>query len=124
MAPWFMGVAVILAAVGLYGVLAYNVTLRTREIGVRMALGADERRIESLVVRQVAWMTAIGGIAGIGAAFGIGQVAQSLLFGLPGYDVPAFMAAAVTITIVALGAGFLPARRAARVHPPQALRGD
>ncbi len=120
----FAVLATLLAAVGLYGVLAYNVTLRTREIGVRMALGADQRQVQSLVVRQVARMTVIGGIAGIGAAFGIGRAAQSLLFGLSGYDLPAFTVAALTITIVALGAGYLPARRASRVHPTQALRGD
>ena len=120
----FAILATLLAAVGLYGVLAYNVTLRTREIGVRMALGADGGRVQALVVRQVAVMTAIGGGAGIAAAFGIGRAAQSVLFGLSGYDLPAFAAAAVTITAVALGAGYAPARRASRIHPTQALRGD
>ena len=120
----FAILATLLAVVGLYGVLAYNVTLRTREIGVRMALGADGGRVQALVVRQVAVMTAIGGGAGIAAAFGIGRAAQSVLFGLSGYDLPTFAAAAVTITAVALGAGYAPARRASRVHPTQALRGD
>lgn len=120
----FALLATMLAAVGLYGVLAYNVTLRTREIGVRMALGADPGRVRSLVVRQVAVMTAVGGAIGILAAFGIGRLAQSILFGMPGHDLPAFLAAAVTITGVALVAAYAPARRASRIHPTQALRGD
>jgi predicted permease len=120
----FSLVATLLAAVGLYGVLAYNVTLRTREIGVRMALGADGGRVRALVVRQVALMILIGGAVGLAAAFGVGRLAQSILFGLSGYDLPAFAGAAATITAVALAAGYLPARRASRIPPTQALRGE
>ncbi len=120
----FAILATLLAAIGLYGVLAYNVTLRTREIGVRMALGADGREVQRMVVGQLGMMILVGGVAGIFAAAGVGRVAQSLLFGLKGYDLPAFGAAALTIAAVAFGAGYIPARRASRIHPTQALRGD
>ena len=120
----FAVLATLLAAVGLYGVLAYNVTLRRREIGVRMALGADAGRVQALVVRQVGLMVAVGGAIGIVAAFGIGRMAQSVLFGLAGYDLPAFTLAAIAITAVSLAAGYAPARKASRIHPTQALRGD
>lgn len=116
--------ATLLAAVGLYGVLAYNVTLRTREIGVRIALGADAGRVQSLVVRQVGIMTAIGGVLGLAAAVVIGRAAQSLLFGLSAFDLAAFAGAAVVISTVALAAGYLPARRAARIPPTEALRAE
>ena len=120
----FAILATLLAAIGLYGVLAYNVTLRTREIGVRMALGADAGRVQAMVTRQVAVMTAIGGTIGILAAFGIGRAAQSLLFGLAGFDLAAFAGAAVAITAVSLLAGYAPARRASRIPPTQALRAE
>ena len=120
----FAALATLLAAVGLYGVLAYNVTLRTREIGVRMALGADAGRVQALVTRQVGVMTAIGGTIGIVAAFGIGRAAQSLLFGLKGFDLAAFLGAAIAISTVALAAGYAPARRASRIPPTQALRAE
>ena len=114
--------ATLLAAVGLYGVLAYTVTQRTREIGVRMALGADGRRVRGMVLRQVAIMTAIGGAIGIAAALGLGRAARSLLYGLEGYDPMTVVAAAVVLALVAFGAGYIPALRASRVHPMQALR--
>ncbi len=116
--------ATLLAAVGLYGVLAYNVTLRTREIGVRIALGADAGRVQSLVVRQVGIMTLIGGIVGLAAALVIGRAAQSLLFGLSSFDLVAFAGAATVIAGVTLAAGYLPARRAARIPPTEALRAE
>ncbi len=116
--------ATLLAAVGLYGVLAYNVTLRTREIGVRIALGADAGRVQALIVRQVGIMTAIGSVLGLAAAFVIGRAAQSLLFGLASFDLLAFGGAALVIAGVAMAAGYLPARRAARVPPTEALRAE
>ena len=120
----FAILATLLAAIGLYGVLAYNVTLRTREIGVRMAVGADARQVQSMVTRQVAVMTAIGGTIGIVAAFGIGRAAESLLFGLHGFDFAAFLGAAIALTAVALTAGYAPARRASRIPPTEALRAE
>jgi predicted permease len=124
MASAFAVLATLLAAVGLYGVLAYSVTQRTREIGVRMALGADAGRVRGLVMRQMAFMTLIGSIIGIAAAFALGRAAQSQLYQLEGHDPVVFGAAVVVLALVAFGAAWLPARRAALVDPMQALRYD
>ena len=118
----FAGIATLLAAVGLYGVLAYTVAQRTREIGVRMALGADADRVRAMVLRQVGWMTLIGGVIGIAAALALGRAAQTLLFELQGHDPVVVAASAVMLALVAFGAGYIPARRASRVEPMQALR--
>lgn len=118
----FALLATLLAAIGLYGVLAYTVAQRTREIGLRMALGADGSRVRSMVLRQVAWMMLIGGVIGIIAAIGLGRAAGSLLFGLEGHDPMVVSSSAILLTVVALGAGYLPALRASRVDPMQALR--
>ncbi len=124
LASAFALLATLLAAVGLYGVMAYSVTQRTREIGVRMALGADAGRVQALVLRQVVWMLAIGGTAGLLAAFALGRAAQSLLFEIEPYDPLALGISVVLLAVVALGAGYLPARRASRVNPMQSLRYD
>ncbi len=118
----FAVVATLLAAVGLYGVLAYTVAQRTREIGVRMALGADARRVRGLVLRQVATMVGVGSVVGVAAAVGLGRAAASLLFGLSAHDPVTIVVAIGVLLLVAAGAGWIPARRAARVHPMQALR--
>ena len=118
----FAGIATLLAAVGLYGVLAYTVAQRTREIGVRMALGADSSRVQGMVLRQVGWMTLIGGVIGIAAALALGRWAQSLLFELKGHDPFVVGASAALLAVVAFGAGYIPARRASQVQPMQALR--
>ncbi len=118
----FACLATLLAAVGLYGVLAYSVAQRTREIGVRMALGANGSRVQAMVLGQVGRMTIVGGVIGIAGALALGHTAQSLLYQLTGYDPIVVLAAAVVLTFVALGAGFLPALRASRIDPMQALR--
>jgi predicted permease len=118
----FATLATLLAAVGLYGVLAYTVAQRTREIGVRMALGADARRVRGLVLRQVTIMTGIGGVIGLAAALGLGQLAKTLLYGLEGHDPWVIAASILVLAAVAFGAGYVPALRASRVHPMQALR--
>ena len=118
----FAVLATLLAAVGLYGVLAYTVAQRTREIGVRMALGADARRVRALVMRQVSVMLIVGSVIGIAAAVGLGRAASSLLYGLKGHDPVVFTLSVLVLMLVALGAGYLPARRASRVDPIQALR--
>ncbi len=118
----FALLATILAAVGLYGVLAYTVAQRTREIGLRMALGAASGDVRSMVLRQVGRMLVIGGIIGVVAAFGLGRAAQSLLFGMEGYDAPVVAIVTVLLALVGLGAGYIPAARASRVDPMQALR--
>jgi len=120
----FAVLATLLAAVGLYGVLAYSVTQRTREIGVRMALGADGRAVQGLVMREVLGMTAAGAVLGVGAAFVLGRAARSLLYGLQPHDPLVFAASVAVLVLVAFIAGWLPARRAALVDPMQALRYD
>lgn len=118
----FAVLATILAAVGLYGVLAYTVSQRTREIGLRIALGADGARVRSLVLRQVVRMTVIGGVIGIIGALFLGRAAESLLYGLDGSDPFVMVAVAAVLGAVAFGAGYLPARRASSVDPMVALR--
>jgi predicted permease len=118
----FAMLATLLAAVGLYGVLAYAVSQRTREIGLRMALGADPARMRRMILKQVGWMTLIGGAIGIVGAYYLGKGAESLLFELKGYDPPVMVVSVVLLAVVAFGAGFIPAYRASRVHPMQALR--
>jgi ABC-type antimicrobial peptide transport system permease subunit len=118
----FAFIATILAAVGLYGVLAYTVSQRTREIGLRMALGADGPRVRRMILRQVGVSTLIGGTVGIACAYFLGRSAESLLYQLKGYDPVVIGSAVVLLTLVALGAGYIPALRASRVQPMTALR--
>ena len=118
----FRRLATLLAAVGLYGVLAYTVAQRTREIGLRLALGANRGNVRRMVLTQVVWMTMIGGTAGLAGAIGLGRAAKSLLFELEGHDPAVLAAAAVMLTLVALGAGFIPAQRASKIDPMRALR--
>ena len=120
----FAVLATLLAGVGLYGVLSYSVAQRTREIGVRMALGADGGRVRRLVMRQVGGMMLAGGIVGVAAALGLGRAAQSLLYGLEGHDPIVFLMAVVLLAAIAALAGYVPARRAAQVDPMHALRYD
>lgn len=122
LATAFATLATLLAAIGLYGVLAYTVSLRTREIGLRMALGAAPEQIRNMVLRQVATMLAVGGALGLVAAVWIGLAAASMLFEMKSWDPVVLITAALTLSIVALVAGFLPARRAARIDPMIALR--
>jgi predicted permease len=118
----FALLATVLAAVGLYGVLAYTVSQRTREIGLRMALGADGARMRTMILKQVAWMTLVGGVIGVVGAHYLGKAAESLLFELKGHDPVVMSVSVVLLTIVAFAAGYVPAYRASRVHPMQALR--
>jgi putative ABC transport system permease protein len=118
----FAGVATILAAVGLYGVLAYTVAQRTREIGLRMALGAAPGRVRTMVLRQVGWMTIIGGTIGLVAALAAGRFAESLLFQLNGHDPIVLGVSIAVLVLIAFGAGFVPANRASSVDPIRALR--
>ncbi|MGE3274785.1 MAG: ABC transporter permease [Vicinamibacterales bacterium] len=118
----FAALATLLAAVGLYGVLAYTIAQRTREIGLRMALGADAGRVRRMVIGQVAWMTAIGGAIGLAAAYGLGRAAGSLLYELQAYDPTVLGFSVVLLVVVALGAGAVPAVRASRIQPMRALR--
>jgi predicted permease len=120
----FALLATLLAGVGLYGVLSFSVQQRTREIGVRMALGADGVNIRRLVLKQVGVMMLIGGTIGVAAALGLGRVARSQLYQLEGHDPVALFGAVLLLTLVAFAAALVPAQRAARVDPMLALRYD
>jgi predicted permease len=118
----FAVLATVLAAIGLYGVLAYTVAQRTREFGLRMALGADGSTVRGMVMRQVVKMALIGGAIGLVVAVGVGRLAQSMLFELEGHDPLVLTGSAIALAIVALGAGFIPALRASKIDPMNALR--
>ena len=118
----FGGLATLLAAIGLYGVMSYTVARRTREIGIRMALGAERNSVMWLVLKEVALMVGIGVAAGVPLALALSRVVQSQLFDLSAHDPVALAAAAALLAVVALVAGYIPARRATRVDPMLALR--
>jgi predicted permease len=118
----FAGLATLLAAIGLYGVLAFNVARRTREIGIRMALGASARQVRALVVREVAAIIVIGLATGLGAAYAAGELVKSVLFETPPADPWIFASAAAALGVIALAAAYVPARRATGVDPMIALR--
>jgi predicted permease len=117
-------IATLLAAIGLYGVLSYTVAQRTREIGVRLALGAAPERVRGMVLKHVARMALIGVPLGVAGALGLGRLAAAVLYGLTPADPLAFAAAGVLLAVVVLGASYLPARRASRVDPVVALRSE
>jgi predicted permease len=119
----FFGVAaLLLACIGLYGLLAYEVTRRTREIGIRVALGAQQRNVVTLVLRQGIVLVVLGCAFGVGAGLGLTRYLRSLLFGVEPLDRLTFMSVVTLLFVVALVACYLPARRASRVDPMVALR--
>jgi putative ABC transport system permease protein len=120
----FALVALLLAAVGIAGVVAYSVTQRTQEIGVRMALGADTRHVLQLVVGHSLWWTLVGVVGGIVASFGLLRTLQTLVFGVSPTDPRVLASVSLLLVAVALGASYIPARRAARLNPVTALRSE
>jgi putative ABC transport system permease protein len=119
----FFGVlALLLAAIGLYGILSYGVVSRTREIGIRMALGAQRREVLTLILREAVLLVLIGVVIGLPIVFGVTRFASSILFGLKPTDPLSLALAAVVLFIVAVVAGYIPARRATKVDPLVALR--
>jgi predicted permease len=118
----FAALATLLASIGLYGVLAYSVAQRTREIGLRMALGAGAPAVRSMILRKVLLMILMGGSIGLGGALVLGRGAQALLYEMDGHDPLVLVTSALLLTGVSLLAGYVPALRASRVDPMQALR--
>jgi ABC-type antimicrobial peptide transport system permease subunit len=120
----FASLALALAVVGLYGVIAYSVSQRTREIGVRMALGAHRGAVYSMILKEAGWLTAMGIGAGLLCSVAMGTMMRSLLFGTTAWDAMTLSAVALVLSISAMLAGYLPARRAASVNPVEALRAE
>jgi ABC-type antimicrobial peptide transport system permease subunit len=119
----FFGVlALLLASIGLYGILSYGVASRTKEIGIRMALGAESRVVLSLILREALLLVLVGLAVGLPVVFGITRFASTLLFGLTPTDPLSLGLAGLALLVVALVAGYLPARRATKVDPLVALR--
>jgi macrolide transport system ATP-binding/permease protein len=120
----FAALALILSVVGLYGVVAYSVSQRTREIGVRMALGAQQSSVYRLILSEAGRLTSIGIIIGLACAIGAAAAMKAVLFGVRSWDIPTLFAVAAILTAAALLASFVPARRAATVDPVVALRSE
>jgi ABC-type antimicrobial peptide transport system permease subunit len=120
----FAGIAVVLAAVGLYGVMAYSVARRTGEIGVRVALGAERRQVMTLILRQSLLLTAAGMTIGFAGAAAMTRYLEALLFGLAPLDPSTFVAVAGLFIGMALLASYVPTRRALRIDPVVALRAE
>jgi predicted permease len=114
--------ALALACVGIYGVMAYSVTQRTNEIGIRLALGAHPARVRSMVLRESMWVAGVGIVAGLIAASGLTRLVQSMLYGVGPYDPATIAAGAVLLLAIGLAASWIPARRAARIQPMEAIR--
>jgi ABC-type antimicrobial peptide transport system permease subunit len=115
-------VALVLAAIGIYGVMSYSVTARTQEIGVRLAIGAQRRDVVWLVLRQVIWLSATGLAMGVGLILAAGRVLQQLLYGVRPADPLTIAGVAMLLGAVAIAAAWAPAFRASRVDPIEALR--
>jgi predicted permease len=120
----FAGVALLLSVVGLYGVVAYSVSQRTREIGVRMALGAQRNAVYGLVMRQAGWLAVTGLALGLAGAVGVATLIRKMLFGVAAWDAVTLASVAAVLGAAAMAASFVPARRAASVDPVQALRSE
>jgi macrolide transport system ATP-binding/permease protein len=120
----FAALALLLGVVGLYGVIAYSVSQRTREIGVRMALGAQQSSVYRMILKEAGWLTGFGIVAGLVCSIAVATLMRTLLFGIHTWDVSTLAAVAVLLSVSALLASYFPARRAASVNPVEALRAE
>jgi macrolide transport system ATP-binding/permease protein len=120
----FAALALLLGLVGLYGVVAYSVSQRPREIGVRMALGAQPSAVYRLILKEAGWLTAVGIVLGLGCSVGAATLMRGLLFGVRSWDIPTLAVVACGLGLAALLASYIPARRAASVNPVEALRAE
>jgi predicted permease len=120
----FAALALLLGVVGLYGVIAYSVSQRTREIGVRMALGAQQSSVYRMILKEAGWLTGFGIVAGLVCSIAVGTLMRKVLFGIHTWDVSTLAAVAVLLGVSALLASYFPARRAASVNPVEALRAE
>jgi len=118
------GVALFLGAIGLFGVISYVVGQRTREIGIRVALGARGAEVSGMVMRQALVVTGVGAVLGLGGALGLTRLMETLLYEVSATDPATFVVAPVVLVGISLLATWLPARRAARVDPVEALRSE
>ncbi len=118
----FAGMALMLSVVGLYGVISYSVSQRTREIGIRMALGAQRKSVHQLILREAGLLTTTGIVIGLACSVAAAKLLRGLLFGVQAWDIPTLAAVAVSLAIAALFASYIPAHRAATVNPVEALR--
>jgi putative ABC transport system permease protein len=112
----------LLACIGVYGVVSYAVSRRVREIGIRMTLGADAREVKRLILRQAMWPVVIGALVGIAGCAAVSQILKSMLFGISPHDPLAFVVVPLVLLSVALLASYIPARRATKVDPMVSLR--
>ena len=120
----FGALAILLAAIGLYGVMSYTVARRTSEIGVRMALGAGQSAVAVMILKEILVLVAIGSAFGALAAVGLARFVESLVFGLTPHDPLTVLASVCLLLGIGMVAGYLPARRAARINPVVALRAE
>ena len=120
----FAGLALVLGVVGLYGVIAYSVSQRTREIGVRMALGAQRSSVYRLILSEAGRLTIVGIGAGLVCSLAAAMLMRKMLFGVSAWDIPTFLSVALVLALASLLASYIPARRAASVHPTEALRAE
>jgi ABC-type antimicrobial peptide transport system permease subunit len=118
----FAGLGLLLASLGIYGVIAYSVTQRTQEIGIRMALGASRGRVQRGVMAKTLWLVLAGMVVGTLGSFAASRAIASLLFGTQPTDLVTYAGMVLVLMVVALVAGYLPARRASRIDPMIALR--
>jgi predicted permease len=114
--------ALILACIGIYGIMSYTVALRTNEIGIRMALGAQVGQVLRMVLSESSWLTILGVVLGLATALGLGRLIRTMLYGLKAYDPVTLAGAGMLLILVGLAASLVPARRAACIDPMQALR--